>query len=228
MATTGFGPAAGAPGGTVGKSAFGVAGFSLTPEPEPEPQSTEGGILPGPEATAYDFEAPNGTQVLYRARALHDYGGTYGASPWTTEPGEWSSGDWWLKCPASPALNQIVNVHSQTGVQRKPRRGTFQAVGASYPIVVSTTRASDEGPIVFRTDDDLAITELLALADSGKTLMLQAPPSDHWPDRYVELGDADMARYTDKSFVAEHLHAYQWTEVATPDDPVDEWPELGS
>lgn len=37
MATTGFGPGVGAPGGTVGKSAFGVAGFSPSPEPEPEP-----------------------------------------------------------------------------------------------------------------------------------------------------------------------------------------------
>lgn len=199
-----------------------------SPSPEPEPQSTEGGILPGPTATAYDYEAPNSTQVLYRARALHDYSGVYAASAWTTASGTWSSGDWWLKCPTSPGLNQVVNVHSQTGVQRRPRRGTFQAVGAPFPVIVSTTRASDEGPIVFRTDDDLAITELLALADSNQTLLLQAPPTDHWPDRYVELGDAEATRYADKAFIAEHLHTYQWTQVDSPEGPVDEWPELGS
>ena len=36
MATNGHGPAAGSPGGTIGKQALGIAGFSLAPEPEPE------------------------------------------------------------------------------------------------------------------------------------------------------------------------------------------------
>lgn len=44
MATTGHGPGPGAPGGTIGKQALGIAGFSLTPEPEPEPLNPDADI----------------------------------------------------------------------------------------------------------------------------------------------------------------------------------------
>lgn len=186
------------------------------------------GIVDAADATIVDFEAPNGTTVHYRARARHDYSGVYAASAWATDTAAWSSTDWWLKCPESPALNAAVKPHSVPSAQRPARQGVFQPVGRTRPVVVSDTRGGWRGTITFRVMDAAARDEIDALLDSGAVLLLQAPEGEHWPDRYLRFGDQDRQRWIDKAWVEPVLDTLPWVEVDTPAGVVDEWPETGS
>src|SRR5262249_20103491 len=113
---------------------------------------------------AYDYEAPIGVAMQYRARALHDYTGVFAASAWATATATWDSDDWWLKCPERPALNSVVTVHSLPSYQRPARQGVFQALGRSDLIVVSDTRGPARGTMQLWIDSQAeqdAIDELL-------------------------------------------------------------------
>ncbi len=182
------------------------------------------GVTYSPDATVYDYEAGNGQTVYYRARALHDYSGVFAASAWATANTSWSSTAWWLKCPLSPVLNTLVYPHAVESFTRRARQGIFQALGASEAIVVSDTREARTGQITLRLDTDEEIVALDALLDSGETLLLNAPAGDHFPDRYVALGDLDRERIADKAFIEGTLDSLQWTEVVVAAGVVDAWP----
>jgi hypothetical protein len=183
------------------------------------------GFIDDPSATIYDFEAPNGTAVMYRARALHNYSGVYAASDWATDTETWTSTDWWLKCPELPALNTVVMIHSLPSYQRPARQGVFQALGRTDQIVVTDTRGGTRGNValwVETHDEGAAIDELL---DSGATLLLQGAPGDNWTDRYVRLGDQDRARIVDKAWIEPTIDTLAWFEVASPTGPANAWPD---
>jgi hypothetical protein len=132
--------------------------------------------------TVYDYESPNGFDTLYRARAVHDYSGVYAASDWAQDNTLWSSADWWLKHPNQPALNTSVRVRSFPSVTRTGRQGVTQALGASFPVIVSDTRSSKQGVVVLRSDtaddqDDLdALLDTVAgAAERGRPGLHQGP-----------------------------------------------------
>lgn len=188
-----------------------------------------GGIITGDEATVYDFEGGNDQTVHYRARALHDYSGLWAASAWVTDSSSWESpGQWWLKSVQNPALNLPVTVHSQQEISRPARQGRFQPLGAARAIVVSDTQGPAQGTITFRCDTDAQAAALdLLLADQG-VLLLQAPSTDHWTDRYVKFGDLQRQRTSDKSYVEPTLNTLSWIEVDPPAGPITAWRVVGS
>lgn len=175
-------------------------------------------------ATAYDYEAPNGTTMHYRARALHDYSGVYAASAWATDTASWTSANWWLKHPLRPELNVALAMDSQPDRARAARQGIFHPLGATYPIIVTDTRGSATGTIRVRTDSTAERDALDAILDTVSTLLLQGPLADGEHDRYVHIGDHARQRGIDKSFAVARFDTLPWIEVAAPSGVVTAWP----
>jgi hypothetical protein len=177
----------------------------------------------------WDFEAPIAVDVLYRARAINsDDDPVLLLSPWTVSaPTRWLSRRWWLKCPEIPALNIPVVIASQPARQRAARQTAFQPLGARLPIVVSDARSGWTGQLeiqVVSEADQGAIDELL---DTDLTLLLQGPPADGEPDRYVRIGDHSRTRLADRAWVTARTDTLPWTEVAAPTGPLNAWPSDG-
>lgn len=113
------------------------------------------GLMAGTSATLYDYEAPNGSEVKYRARAWHEYeGGERAWSAWVEDEGAWESADRWLKHPTNPGLNLKVEPYSYPGSTRAGRMGNFQPLGRSDAVVVSDTRQARTGSLVLWVDDE--------------------------------------------------------------------------
>lgn len=153
------------------------------------------------------------------------WSGTADASEsYEIDPVTWTSSDWWIKNPVDPSQNMVVEVHSQVDRNRPVRQGTFHALGATYPVVITDTRAAASGTIVLRTDDEADQALLDDLLDAGVTLLVQAPSTDHWPDRYVRFGDHARNRIADKAFVESVFDTLPWQQVAAPTGVITEYP----
>jgi hypothetical protein len=162
--------------------------------------------------TLYDYEAPNGLEVTYRGRALHSYSGVYAASAWVTDTATWTSTSWWLKHPDNPTLNTAVKIRSFKTVERAGRQQAFQALGASFPVVVSDTRESKRGTVVIRCDtlsDQEALDDLL---DSAGTLLLQSPVDKGGPD-YVKVANHVRERAVDWETPVPSFDALDFVQV---------------
>lgn len=155
------------------------------------------GVRPAsPSLIVYDYEAPNGTTMSYRVRALHNYSGLYAASAWVQDTEAWSSDSWWLKQPNLPELNMAVRIRSFQTVARAGRQGVFQALGASFPVVVSDVRESSRGTVVLRLDSTGEQDALDDLLDTAGTLLLQSPPDQGGPD-YIRVVNHQRDRVVD-------------------------------
>ncbi len=152
----------------------------------------------GTSGTFYDYEAPNGVSVTYRARALHNYSGLYAASAWASNSATWSSTAWWLKAPDAPSLNRVVELVTYGDVSRAARQGSFQPLGSSLPIVVSDSRGGATGASTIRTRTTAERDGLLDIATLPSTLLLQGPLLAGEPDRYVRVGDMSVTRLIEK------------------------------
>lgn len=183
------------------------------------------GIVTGTSADLYDYEAPNGTLMTYRVRALHEVTtGNYVSSAWVSATATWTDTAWWLKCPEQPALNMVVVPNSLPGYQRPVRQGVFQPLGSSETVIIADKRGNPRGTLRLQIDTPAEQDDLDALLDSNLTLLLQGPPAHHWTDRYVRIGDQDRQRWIDKAWIGEHLDTLQWWQVAKPAGIVDSWP----
>lgn len=181
---------------------------------------------PGP-VTVYDYEAPNGVETDYRARALHDYSGLYATSDWVTDSATWTDSSWWLKHPHRPDLNASVNIHSFPEVQRTGRQGVFHPLGAADVTVVSDTRGPATGTVALRTDTTPERDALDALLGTVGTLLLQARAGeDDTSNRYIRVTGHTRTRVADKAFVAEKVEALEFVTVAQPTGNIalDDWP----
>lgn len=173
--------------------------------------------------TLFDYEAPNGLPVEYRARALHDYSGLFAASAWVQDGAAWSSSAWWLKHPHLPELNVMVTVRSFPQVQRAGRFGAFQPLGATHAVVVSDTRGPVTGAITFAAATIGGQDELDLLLDQAATLLLQAP-ADERPPGYVQFHDSTRARIADWARADTVTEQLTFTAVAPPPGDVVAWP----
>jgi hypothetical protein len=173
--------------------------------------------------TLYDYEAPNGEIVYYRARALHDYSGVLAASAWTETVGSWTSTDWWVKHPHRPDLNVALHVRSYKAKQRAGRVGVFQALGASYPVVVQDTRETARGEIVLRLDSEAEQDALDALLDTYATLLIQGPSGSDEPG-YVRVLDHARERVFDRNPGIPSFDTLTIVAVASPSGDVVAWP----
>ena len=169
------------------------------------------------EAIAWDWEAPNGSEMTYRARAVHDFGsGAESYSEWMEDTATWASTSIWLKHPTIPTMNYEAGngeFKSFPGWTREARRGIHQPLGASYPVVVHDTRIAEAGELSIRVDDDDAKVVLRDLADTNVPLLLQFPATDHERDRYVSLGTHTQERVIDQAWMESTYENFEWIEV---------------
>jgi hypothetical protein len=177
------------------------------------------GLTVATSVKVWDFEAPNGTAMLYRARTAHSYSGVYAYTAWvTSSPVAWSSTDRWIKHPNLPALNMKVTVQAFGAVKRAARQGVFQALGAADAIVVSDTRGPETGGLILLLADQAARDQLDALLDTADTLLLQGATGDSHlnEDRYLSFGDHDRAPVIDHAWAPKTKDTIAWTRVAKP------------
>lgn len=190
---------------------------------------TDGKVVPNGsgQATLYDYEGGNGATVKYRVRGVHDFGSGFTSSgPYTTSANSgWIDDDhWWLKHPTQPELNLAVVIRSQPGHTRSSRRGVMHPLGRKFPIVITDTRTSDEGEVVFRLASATARAALDDLLDAVTgPLLLEGPVDAEWIDRWVSLGDLSEDRALDTSWGAYTFDTLEWTEVEAPVGSVTAW-----
>lgn len=185
------------------------------------------GISPvGGEAVIWDWEAPIGVPIVYRARALHAYAlGEYAASGWVeSTEAQWDSDDWWIKHPNLWELDTPYKIRSQPSHTRVAQQGTFKVLGRADPVVVSGgKRQLPAGEIVFRSLTEAEQAKLDALLEEDAALLIQAPPGAAWPDRWVRLADHTRERLVDAHRPA-MLDTLPWQEVARPAGFVGPYP----
>jgi len=183
------------------------------------------GLVVGPdEVLIYDYEAPNGVAVSYRARARHDFSPGLSFSDWSDAISLWSSEEWWLKHPTLPSMNFSAGGEdsawfSYPGHSRTARQGVFQPIGSSDVIVVSDKRGPRTGTFSIRLDEDARKGELDDLLETESPLLVQGPADHHEPDRWVSIGDNERTRVIDKGWSEPTTEALQWTEVPRPELP---------
>lgn len=180
------------------------------------------------DATIYDREAPNGVDVSYRVRALHDYGlGAYGISSWTEVTGQWSSQSWWLRHPTDPTLDVEalpMRTTSAPGYSRAKRQTALQPLGASTPVVISDTPASKTGTLVIRTDSEDERVAMETLLATSSPVLIRAPDSEAFESRWASIGDHDYALLIDKAWMDSGNFTLPWTEVSRPSGNLEAWP----
>lgn len=192
-------------------------------------------LFPGtevfPGSGLHDYEVPNGTEVIYRARAIHILAAEAGlitgsASDWTTADHiSWNSRVYWMKHPTRPSLN--VPVEWQTpasdGLHKDARQTAQQPIGAVGSVVISDTRAPETGLLVVNTRSEEERLLIEELATEQAPVLLQARPQDNYADRWVMLGAQDSQRVVDRAYIADGTITYAWTAVEVPEGALVEF-----
>jgi hypothetical protein len=167
-------------------------------------------------AAAWDFEAPNGVEALYRARALHDYSGAYAASSWTEASGTWSSEQEWLIHPLDPSKSLPVTISEFAPRQRAARLSTQLPLGSAQVVAVRDKRGPESGSFVLQVNeaDHGALDELLAA--SSPLLLVGAAGSAIRHPFYIAVGDTDGVEGTGKGFCDWTLDTINYVRVQRP------------
>lgn len=177
-------------------------------------------LFEGGEVNLYDYEAPIGLPLLYRAKAGTFVSGFNAIdSAWNTAATSWEHARWWLKHPTLPANNLPLVLVSFVGYDREARQSVKQAIGGQA-VTITDTRGPKTGQIVLRVDTEAEMDALHDLASLRTPLLLQPPADDHEVDRWVVLGNESTRRLVDKSWANARDVTYDWTEVPRPDDTI--------
>lgn len=177
--------------------------------------------------TGYDYEAPNGAPMLYRARSAT---ATFTGEWVESESAIWSSSEAWLKDPAHPGLNRVVEITNMPVPTRSRRRGVHDVIGRAAPVVTSDVRLTRRGDFTVRTDTADQADSLLALVD-GTVQLLQVPAAQGGAfEMYIGITDVDedrLARDANGFNARERLWTLPFVEVERPfDDGIDAVAEL--
>lgn len=162
---------------------------TVVPVRNGEPATLSGGVWTGP-----DYEAPLDTSVYYTATTVQTSG-----TVTSTGVTLYSQGEYWLKHPGHPNLNQQVfpALNHVATLTRDVKQGVYNILGRADPIVItSANRYLPTSQILLMTATDAQRRALVALLSDGQTLLFQAPSGDANGDQsgYVAVGKYDEAR----------------------------------
>lgn len=179
-----------------------------------------------PGDIAEDYEVPNSQAVRYRVRSFHNFpSGTTSSSDWVeSDPVFWASEHEWLKSADRPDLNLPVRLLDYPTVGRPARESRVQPLGSSTTVVVKDgPRSSPQSDLVLRVDTDDDLTVLNELLDTNGALLLQVPPGQLWPDRWVSFGDDTEERLMPKKPSEKLTKTLSWVEVPSPSSEMAVW-----
>lgn len=190
------------------------AGVSWTPV-----RGATGADPPGDQWIGYDYEAPNGVGVLYRARG-NIVTPTTVVGPWLTMTSgvSWSSSSTWIKHPSDTTKNQTVRIAAQPSLTRPARQGVFPVLGRANPVVVSDTRQGVVGTLVVATLTNAQAESLLELLGSTDVLLVQTPAAIGFGSRFVAVGDIVEARTNRTVLYPSRYWELPFVEVDAPAD----------
>lgn len=124
-----------------------------------------------------DWEVPNGTPVLYRARATRIVSLLPITGAWvqSTPAVAWTSAGIWLKAPDEPALNRTVDFQLVPDATFPRRQGVFPVLNTPNPIVVSDVLSGGSGALMLQTANDTEMRDLFALLRKPVLLLHPTP-----------------------------------------------------
>lgn len=146
-----------------------------------------------------DWEVPNGTMVLYRARATRILSGLPITGAWvqTSAAVAWTSGEVWLKAPDEPALNRTVQFRAVPEAEFPRRQGAIQVLNRTNPVVISDVLSGGAGTLTFQTADDTEMRDLFALLRKP-VLLLHPTPGWAIPPQYIAPGGVRQTPITSR------------------------------
>lgn len=174
-------------------------------------------------ATVYDYEAPLNVARWYRAAGYRTITSIKVAGDFSNiEMCTAYSTKFWLKDPASPALNMPIVVYDDKPKQQRSQ-GVFAPLSAAgvdaFKIVVSGPRYGIEGTmtLVFvGTDDASGFTSFNDLVSSGRTLLIQYPTGEQ---HYIRIGSEVSQEWGLRTNRVHYRKAtFDYFEVVKPDD----------
>lgn len=170
--------------------------------------------------TIYDYEAPNGVAVQYRARAIYGVPGLVITGAWVSS----STVTWtntkadWLRSLSIPT-NSIAIRFNQLPTQTRDRpQGVFPVIGRSDPVVVSDVLRLGSGSFTLVTFTDAEARALVTLLETVGPMLLQLRPSDRWGSRYITVGNVTERRVINLTGGPDRYWDISYTEVAAPAD----------
>jgi hypothetical protein len=149
--------------------------------------------------TAEDYEAPRGSTVFYRARAVGVTAGSVEIpSAWGTVQQVLITNDstWWFKAIANSAYNTgSVRVLKQIDVTVEEPNTVFRPLGATRPIVVAGPLQGEDGSYSILTVTNAEYTALSPIINYQGTLLVQDP-----------FGNQKYIRITSREYSAETIN----------------------
>lgn len=170
----------------------------------------------GSSYTAYDYFAPSGVSMTYRASAWNDTVSARLYSTATTHSVTSSAG-WWLKHPTDETLNVELSLRSNPTVSKAARQSVSQPLGRSDAVVTTDTYGPDSGQIVAHARTFSALDPLDAILDTASVLLLSGPVGQGWADRWVVFGDRETTRLVDNGNFLRFDVTLPWTETQAPE-----------
>lgn len=152
----------------------------------------------------YDYEAPFGAYVTYKASVTYTNPGTIVET--ASDSVALAVVDVWLIHPGIPALSMRLDSVKSLGERVRPTsRGIFEPYGRETPLIVTDgKRKAVQAQLAIRTTTLDELGALVALTADSAVLLLNVPYALGWgvANEYISLGDLVESR-----------------EVETGDDP---------
>lgn len=143
--------------------------------------------------TLYDYEAPRGVSLLYRARVTEGLtaSGTTISSDWTTTSSLTLDNDlnWWLKDPLDPDRNMVVIAEGDALTKdHQIDVAHFRPLGSElYTAIADVARDPRFPTLTIGTVGKQEYDDLMLLLKSLRTLLLQSPMDGEDEQAYVSV-----------------------------------------
>lgn len=167
--------------------------------------------------TGYDYEAPFGEPVRYRARG--DGSETLWSNPSPNVQLTSTDGRWVLHPVSHPAARRICYVVSQPALELVASHGEFYALGRADPVITYGTPRSPKGNLVLYADSHAERDQIVRLLSATEPLVVRSPPDNGFPSTYIATGDVHAERVPDLPRTTWDISA-PWWNVALPVVPV--------
>lgn len=173
-------------------------------------------LAPAATTTIYDYEAPTGISVQYRAALTIIVSGDVLVSAFGTDTATLALVSSWLKDPTDPTRNVDLDLQLPLRYKRRNRTSVLDTLGAELPISRSDGTKGEEGDATIVTVGQDEHDDLDLLLGSGRTLLLQIPAGER--QRYLAVAsDADTTVATLADSTTSYREtSFSWVEVAAP------------